>query len=241
MGDLLSLACGLTSSYLAEPNSAICSAPEILQAVLEAVRLRKHQIGTVGRLITGSFFIYTPGSKQFSLSGQPDFVSATYVDRQIDPTNDLWRQVDIVEVPELDSDEWEGDYAIAFYGAPDLQAMLSWNPALEQFNTLRIWYDPQALEAGTINDDLGIPLRILPLLLARDAALMLLPKCRMRDKVTWDPETVTLFAKVNESARDALIVEFDLWRFEEEGEGQYVAERFDSQRRGHRRVPYGRA
>jgi hypothetical protein len=241
VGDLFSLACGLVDFHLGSQPSSVIQPTEILQAVTEAVRLRKHQINAVGRLITGSFFIYTPGSRIFSLSGQPDFVSATYVDRQIDPVNDMWTQVDIVEIPEIDSDEWQGDYAIAFFGAPDLQAKISWDPALTQFNTLRIWYDPQATEAGTINDDLGVPLRILPMLLARDAALMLLPKCRMRDKNTWDPETVSLFAKINAEARDELVTEFDMWRFEEEGEGQYQAARFSADRRGSRRIPYGRA
>lgn len=242
MGDVFALVCGLTSSYLGDdlPQSVL-SSTEILQAVQEAVRLRRHQIGAVEKLITGRFFTITPGAKQFSLMGQQDFVQASYVDRQIDPVNDIWTKVTILDVPDLDAEQWEGDYGIAFFGAPDLQAMLSWDPALEQFNTLRIWYDPQAIEAGTINDDLGIPLRILPMLLARDAALMLLPKCRRRDKDMFDAETVQLYSNLNTSGRAVLENEFDMWRFEEEDTGPYQSEKFSAGRRVTRRVPYGRA
>lgn len=208
---------------------------------MEAVRLRKHQIGSVGRLITGQYFTYTPGAKQFSLSGQPDFVLASYVDRLVDSVNMIYSKVEIVDVPDLDTEEGQGEYAIAFFGEPDIQAMISWDPAYEQFNTLRIWHDPQAIEAGTINDDLGIPLRILPLLLARDATLMLLPKCRLRDKETWDAETIQIFSNINIAARSALEVEFDLWRFEETDEGPGQSARFDAGRRFTRRMPYGRA
>lgn len=237
MGDLVSLVCGLTSSHLAEPSSSIIQSTEILQAVLESLRLRRHQIGAVGKLITGQYFLVTPGTKQFSLAGYPDFVSASYVDRLVDSVNDLWTKVEIVEVPEIDTEEWHGDYAIAFFGEPDIQAMLSWQPALEQFNTLRIWHDPQAVEPGTINDDLGIPLRILPLLLARDAALMLLPKCRLRNKDTWDPETIKVFTDVNVATRNELVDQFDMWRFESLDEGPGVAERFSVDRQSLRRIP----
>lgn len=220
---------------------SVLSSTEILQAVQEAVRLRRHQIGAVEKLITGQFFTITPNSKQFSLMGQQDFVEASYVDRQIDSVNDIWTKVEIVDVPDLDSEEWQGDFGIAFFGAPDIQAMLSWDPAYEQFNTLRIWHNPQAIEAGTINDDLGIPLRILPMLLARDAALMLLPKCRRRNKEMFDAETVQIYSNLNISARSVLENEFDMWRFEEDDSGPYQSERFDAGRRATRRMPYGRA
>lgn len=240
MGDVLGFVAGEILQHLGSPSDDVLKPDDAMAAALRGLRYYKHQLGAVGRLITGQYFLIDPPSQQFPIS-EAGFTKAVYVQRQVDAVNNIWDQVDIIEVQALDDEDQSGAYAIAFFGEPDWQAMISWDPRLEQFNRLRIWHDPEALEPGTVTDDIGIPLKIASSMIAERGALECVLKCRLRDKQTWDAETVKLFIDVHSRELSRLESEFDMWRFHSGDTGLSQMERFDRTRRavGGRRFGLG--
>lgn len=239
--DLLSLAVG-NAQELLPVSESVLELSDFTGAILRALRLRKHQLSATGSLLTGSYFPLTVTSRSFAVT-EEGFSGAVYAQRLVDPMNDNWNPVEIADISNMDELEDEGVYAIAFYGSPNWQARVSWEPGLEQYNDIRIWHDPQAIEPTTMDSDLGVVIKIVPLILAHDAVLGLLPRCRLRDKETWDTQTMQAFRDASFAARDELLEQFDIWRFESEDDtGLSQAGRFDAQRRGGgRRIPAFRA
>lgn len=239
--DLLSLAVG-NAQELLPVSESVLELSDFTGAILRALRLRKHQLGATGSLLTGSFFPLTIASRSFAVT-EEGFSGAVYAQRLVDPLSDNWNPVEIADISNMDELEDEGTYAIAFYGSPNWQARVSWEPGLEQYNDIRIWHDPQAIEPMTMDTDLGVVIKIVPLILAHDAVLELLPRCRLKDKENWDAQTIQVFQQTSMAARAELLEQFDIWRFESEDDtGLSQSARFDSQRRGGgRRSPVFRA
>lgn len=242
MSDPLAFSVGTAFELLGSPDETILQADEITGAVMRSLRLRRHQIGAVGSLLTGTFFSFTPQSRQFAVT-EEGFSGAVYVDRLIDSVNEIYEPIQIADVPNLDELENEGVYAIAFYGSPDWQARISWDPGLEQFNDLRIWHDPQAIEPATLDTDLGVAIKIVPLILAHDAVLELLPRCALRGAGSgYTAQIIRTFQETSLAARAELLTEFDIWRFESEDDsGVSQSARFDADRHPARRLRAFRA
>jgi len=230
VGDVLGFVAGEILQHLGSPSQDILKPDDALGAALRGLRFYKHQLGAVGRLITGKYFDQIIVTRQFPIS-EAGLTKGVYVQRLIDGLNSIYDPVDIVEIQDLDSEEQGGSYSIAFFGEPNWQAVVSWNPLLEQFNTLRIWHDPEALEPGTVNDDIGLPLKIVTSMLAERGALECVLKCRLRDKETWDTGTVELFIDLHTKELQRLEEEFDMWRFHSGDTGLSQQERFDRNRR----------
>lgn len=223
---------GIMMEKLDNPNREVFS-PEkdAMMLALEARALVRHQLANSGRFLEGAFFEVTPATQDFSLEGYPGFVEAERVERLVNtviPTQ--YENVEIVDVADIEHEGWIGEYKIAFYGTP-IQARVNWDPAIEIWNTLKIWHDAQGVEPQTPDDEDGSPLLILKYMIANRAALMALPKLNKRAPDQYPSSVIVNMAAAFKADYDDLKWEFDSFRFDSGHEGSFQLESYEVGRR----------
>src|SRR5258705_2342082 len=120
-------------------------------ALIKALAFYDQKLAQAGKRRASASFERDPGDKDFVID-QVGFTDAGSVERRIDATDDLWEPVDITEVDDLSFHEFNGDFAIAFYGYPEIHAKLSWNPRDVLESHLRFWYFAPTIAPGRLED-----------------------------------------------------------------------------------------
>jgi hypothetical protein len=224
---------GIALEKLDGPTRDVFSPEKDMMAlVLEERALIRHQLANSGRFLEVLYFTVTPATQEFSLEGfAQGFVEAERVERLI---NDIvpvqYETVPIVDIADVDSEAWNGQYAITFFGTP-MQARISWDPTYEVWNSLKIWYNNQGVEPATQDTEDGSPLLILKYLIATRAALQALPKLNKRAPDQYPAAVVQMMASAFTATIAQLTEEFSMYRFDSGQAGQFQIERYDVGRR----------
>lgn len=223
---------GLICDKLDNPGREIFS-PEkdAFMAALEAIAFYRHQLGNSGRFLAGTYFDVTPATQIFDISGQQGFIEAERVERLVLDTTfpSQYDPVLVVGVEDIEHQADIGEYAIAFFDTP-MRAKLSWDPAIEIWNTLRIWYDATGVEPTTKDDDIGFPLPLVKWMLACHGAIMSLPKLNLRAPDRYSVATIQSMGTALGAQLRQYVTEWDQWRFDEGQEGCFQIERNDADR-----------
>lgn len=247
MSTILSECAGILLEFLGSPPREIFDEQAATMACMEAQTFYQHQAGpAMGRLLTGRNFELDPQTKEFQIN-QDGFTSAVYVERRayeataVGVDTDVWEKVEIVDIPDLDNEGEIAEYSCAFYGQPPTMR-LSWDPALDSWSHLKIWHSPDSDEAGTLDDDLSLPIKLLKYMIPRRGVLLSLDKLQERAPSLFTDGRVDRIEKRNMAILRQYEQEWEMWRFQSgEDEGWSQMEGTMDRFYGHRqRTPFSR-
>jgi hypothetical protein len=138
-------------------------------AIISALAFYDQKLAQAGKRRASANFEIDPDAKDVIIA-QTGFTDASTVERRIDFSDDIWEPVELVDVHNLSFYERTGDFAVAFYGYPEIHAKLSWNPVDVYESHLRIWYFAPTIIPGPLEDSfLSFP-NFLDMIVAKAAA-----------------------------------------------------------------------
>lgn len=218
MATVISETAGILHELLGAPPREYFDEQQCVQMCMESWAYYRHQAGpAMGSLLTGRFFEIDPPAQDFVLN-QDGFAKAIYVQRLVDTVNSIYERVEIVGIQEMDNQTDIGEYAIAFYDQPP-NAKLSWDPSLEPFSHLKIWHDPDEVEAGTLDDDLDLPINLLKYMIPRRAVLLALTRLAIKAPSIFTSNVIANIGNVNKQVLAGYEEEWNMWRFQTGEEG----------------------
>lgn len=223
MSTILSECAGILLEHLGGPPREVYDEQAATMAVMEAQAFYQHQAGpAMGRLLNGRSFEYDPPSIESQIN-QDAFTAAVYVERRVYQATsagagtDEWEKVNIVDVPELDHESDIGNYAVAFFGEPPT-IRLSWDPALDSWSHLKIWHSPDSEEAGTIDDDLSLPIKLLKYMIPRRGLLLSLDRLTIKAPTVFSDRIIASLERRNIAILSQYEQEWEMWRFQSGGD-----------------------